>query len=108
MSESDYFAAKNVDDIITHEMAHKRNWDKAKEVYRNGKGKYSSVDEALREMNSQIASVVKNIACTEPNLHSSYLKQSLENRKYNEVVAELEVLNQRASILNDQLEKVLK
>lgn len=108
MSESDYFASKNVDDIITHEMAHKRNWDKAKEVYRNGKGKYSSVDEALREMNSQIASVVKNIAYTEPNLLSGYLKQSLENRKYNEVVAELEVLNQRASILNDQLEKVLK
>lgn len=108
MAKSDYFASKSVDDIITHEMAHKRNWEKAKEIFKKSKEKYSTVDDALRDMNESIASAAKNIAYTEPNILSRYLKQSLENNRYNEVVAELEVLNQREPILADKLKEVLK
>lgn len=54
-----YFASKNLKDILTHELAHKRHWDSAKKLYNKKKKRYNNVEEAKNDLDSQLVNYVK-------------------------------------------------
>ena len=50
-----YFASKDLKDILIHELTHKKHWDSAKEFYKNNKKRYNSLEEAKASLDSVIA-----------------------------------------------------
>ena len=91
-----YFASKNLKDILTHELAHKRHWDSAKKLYNKKKKRYNNVEEAKNDLDSQLISYVKH----QVSLDRKYLsnisqnsKVAYSNNNINELVAEVAVLS---------------
>lgn len=107
--KDDQFAARSVDDIMKHEMAHKFNWDKAKNEYRLHPDKYKDVDDAINTLNAKVMAYVKNVAFTDPMFlsHSKYLRDAFLRGNSREVVAELNVLKLQDPTLNKLIREVL-
>ena len=91
-----YFASKNLKDILTHELAHKRHWDSAKRLYNKKKKRYNHVEEAKNDVDTQLISYVKH----QVSLDRKYLsnisqnsKVAYSNNNINELVAEVAVLS---------------
>ena len=93
-----YFASKNLKDILTHELAHKRHWDSAKKLYNKKKKRYNNVEEAKNDLDSQLVNYVKQ----QENTDFFYVRKISKNaneawrmRNINELVAEVEVLGDK-------------
>lgn len=54
-----YFASKNLNDIITHELAHKMHWDSAKRLYNKKKKIYNNIEEAKKHLDEDLIKYVK-------------------------------------------------
>lgn len=107
---SGYFASKNADDIIKHEMTHKMNWDKAKAEYKAHPNKYRDLDDTIEQLNSRVMSYAKRMIYSDASLvkQSGYLNSSLLLNNSREVVAELKVLGLPDKALNRLVQEVLK
>ncbi|MBF0714502.1 minor capsid protein [Gemella sp. GH3] len=93
---SGYFAARNLKDILTHELAHKKHWDNAKSLYKKYPKRYNNIESAKRDLDSELMAYVK----TQVSLDRQYLSNISKNAKVaysngniNELVAEVEVLD---------------
>lgn len=93
-----YFASKNLKDILTHELAHKRHWDSAKKLYNKKKKRYNNVEEAKNDLDSQLVNYVKQ----QENTDFFYVRKISKNaneawrmRNINELVAEVKVLGDK-------------
>ena len=93
-----YFASKNLKDILTHELAHKRHWDSAKKLYNKKKKRYNNVEEAKSDLDSQLVNYVKQ----QENTDFFYVRKISKNaneawrmRNINELVAEVKVLGDK-------------
>ena len=94
-----YFASKNLKDILTHELAHKRHWDSAKKLYNQKKKRYNSVEEAKNDLDSELIKYVNNQKSFDYNYllkisENAHINFSLFNN-INELVAEVTVLNDK-------------
>lgn len=93
---SGYFASKNLYDILLHELAHKRHWDRVKRLYNRNKKRYNSLEEAKKDLDSPIIQYVKQ----QHSLDYFYLTNVSENanlayvynQNINELVAEVIVI----------------
>lgn len=48
--DTSYFPARNIDDVITHELdGHKRHWDMVKKFYNDNLDRYSSLEDAKQD-----------------------------------------------------------
>lgn len=90
-----YFASKNLKDILTHELTHKKHWDSAKKLYNERKKRYNNIEEAKKDLDSQLISYVKH----QVSIDRKYLsdisqntKAAYSNKNINELVAEVMVL----------------
>ena len=108
-----YFASKNLNDIITHELAHKMHWDSAKRLYNKKKKLYNSLEEAKKHLDEDLIKYVK----TQENTDFYYVEnisrnafEAWEINNINELVAEVAVLNQKLEdkALLDKVKGVLK
>ena len=94
-----YFASKNLKDILTHELAHKRHWDSAKRLYNKKKKRYNNVEEAKNDLDSELIKYVNNQKSFDYNYllkisENAHINFSLFNN-INELVAEVTVLNDK-------------
>lgn len=108
-----YFASKNISDILKHELTHKQHWDSAKAFYKNNKKRYNSLEVAMSALNSPLMSYVK----TQQSQNMMYLYDisidalaAFEKNNINELVAEVGVLGENTpdSVLLEKVEEVLK
>lgn len=108
-----YFASKDLNDIITHELAHKMHWDNAKRLYNNKKKRYNNVEEAKKHLDEDLIKYVKMQESTD----FFYVKNISQNaseawgmNNINELVAEVAVLNQKLEdkVLLNKVKGVLK
>lgn len=89
-----YFSSKTIDDILVHELTHKRHWDSAKAFYKQHHKTYNSLEEAKNALDAPVVSYIKRQVLVDPFYLSSmsdYAKLSAFNGYYNEVIAELMV-----------------
>ena len=107
-----YFASKDLKDILIHELTHKKHWDSAKEFYKNNKKRYNSLEEAKASLDSQIISYVRTQLSFDYNYLakiSDYADISAFNERYNEVIAEAMVAdNEFSRDLQERIKEVLK
>lgn len=94
-----YFASKNLKDILTHELAHKRHWDSAKRLYNKKKKRYNNVEEAKNDLDSELIKYINNQKSFDYNYllkisENAHINFSLFNN-INELVAEVAVLNDK-------------
>ncbi len=94
-----YFASKNLNDIITHELAHKMHWDSAKRLYNKKKKRYNNVEEAKNDLDSELIKYINNQKSFDYNYllkisENAHINFSLFNN-INELVAEVAVLNDK-------------
>ena len=108
-----YFASKDLNDIITHELAHKMHWDNAKRLYNKKKKLYNSLEEAKKHLDEDLIKYVKE----QTSLDRAYLAEISENariafgnKNVNELVAEVAVLNDKVDdkTLLNKVKGVLK
>lgn len=108
-----YFASKNISDILKHELTHKQHWDSAKAFYKNNKKRYNSLEVAMSALNSPLMSYVK----TQQSQNMMYLYDisidalaAFEKNNINELIAEVGVLGENTpdSVLLEKVEEVLK
>lgn len=108
-----YFASKNLNDIITHELAHKMHWDSAKRLYNKKKKLYNSLEEAKKHLDEDLIKYVKMQENTDFYYVENISRNAFEAREVNninELVAEVAVLNQKLEdkALLDKVKGVLK
>ena len=94
-----YFASKDLNDIITHELAHKMHWDNAKRLYNRKKKRYNNVEEAKNDLDSELIKYINNQKSFDYNYllkisENAHINFSLFNN-INELVAEVAVLNDK-------------
>ena len=91
--KGDYFVAKTLADVITHELTHKKHWDSAKTLYKAKPKLYNNVDEAKNSLDSELEKYLKNVTMNDLN----YLMKQLSinasvsytnGSSVNEIVAE--------------------
>ena len=93
-----YFAAKDFNDILVHELAHKQHWDSAKRLYKHNKKRYNSVEEAKRDLDVELISYVKKqegIDFFYTRKVSKNANESWRKKNINELVAEVSVLREK-------------
>jgi len=109
-----FFAAKDIEEAIVHELTHKQHWDSAKAFYKANKKRYNSIEQAMMELNSGLIAYVKQ----QQSLDRSYLKDIslnaynafLYHNNINELVAEIGVIGDNVTdkVLLKKVKEVLK
>ncbi|MCI5942062.1 MAG: hypothetical protein MRZ40_05770 [Ligilactobacillus animalis] len=91
-----YFAAKNVDDVLTHELAHKNHWDAAKRLYKSKPKRYNTVEGAKRFLDESLEQYVKNVQAQDRQYLNKIVSQNADRKfgegSINEIVADVAVL----------------
>lgn len=109
-----YFAAKNVDDVLTHELAHKSHWDSAKALYKSKPKMYNTVEGAKKVLDESLEKYVKNVQAQEMQYLGKYISRNAERNfeegSVNEIVAEVAVLGDKLEdkVLLNLVSEVLK
>lgn len=108
-----YFASKDLQGILVHELTHKKHWDTAKEFYKNNRKRYNSVEEAKNAMDSPLISYIKSQQQADYNYLykiSDYADIAGFEGKYNEVIAEAVTAGDslQDSLLLKKIKEVLK
>ena len=88
-----------MNDIITHELAHKMHWDNAKRLYNKKKKIYNNIEEAKNDLDSELIKYINNQKSFDYNYllkisENAHINFSLFNN-INELVAEVTVLNDK-------------
>lgn len=98
-----YFASSNLNDILKHELTHKRHWDSARKLYNKNKKQYNNVKEAKKTLDLSLLSYVNRQSSTDFN----YVYNISENAgvtydkgNINELVEEVMVLGDKTSDKN--------
>lgn len=109
-----FFAAKDIEEAIVHELTHKQHWDSAKAFYKANKKRYNSIEQAMMELNSELIAYVKQ----QQSLDRRYLKDTslnaynafLYHNNINELVAEIGVIGDNVTdkVLLKKVKEVLK
>ena len=109
-----FFAAKDIEEAIVHELTHKQHWDSAKAFYKANKKRYNGIEQAMMELNSGLIAYVKQ----QQSLDRSYLKDIslnaynafLYHNNINELVAEIGVIGDNVTdkVLLKKVKEVLK
>lgn len=117
IAHRDSFASQNLGDIIQHELGHKEHWDAAKKFYSTHSNKYNNLNEAKKELDSQLEKYIAMQDYTylsstvSPYAATSYRFSKIhQNENFiNEVIAEYTVMgNTTDPNLNNLIEGVLK
>ncbi|MCR1881307.1 hypothetical protein NSA12_08945, partial [Ligilactobacillus murinus] len=94
-----YFAAKTVEDVLTHELAHKSHWDSAKALYKSKPKMYNTVEGAKKVLDESLENYVKNVQAQEMQYLDKYISRNAERNfeegSVNEIVAEVAVLGDK-------------
>lgn len=96
-----YFAAKTVEDVLTHELAHKSHWDSAKALYKSKPKRYNDVENAKRFLESELNSYINRSMSQDSNYLSKNVSENanmaFKRGTVNEVVADVTVLGSKIS-----------
>ena len=91
-----YFAAKTVEDVLTHELAHKSHWDSAKALYKSKPKMYNTVEGAKKVLDESLENYVKNVQAQERRYLNEIVSRNAEEKfkegSINEIVADVAVL----------------
>ena len=90
--KGDYFVAKTLEDVVTHELTHKKHWDSAKALYKAKPKLYNNIDEAKKSLDSELEKYLKNVTMNDLNYLMKQLSENAAvgygNGSVNEIVAE--------------------
>lgn len=93
-----YFASSNLNDILKHELTHKKHWDSARKLYNRKKKQYNDVKDAKATLDSQLISYVKSQKSNDFRYVYNISKNAdsaFNTGNINELVAEVMVLGNR-------------
>lgn len=112
--DTSYFPARNIDDVITHELdGHKRHWDMVKKFYNDNLDRYSSLEDAkqdyersfrnyiVKQQSSDYFYVSKTVS---KNAEQAFIRDNL----LNELVADCAVIQHNGEITDELLFNKLK
>ena len=93
-----HFAAKTIDGLIGHEITHDKHWNAAKRLYNSKPGRYTSVEMAKEDLDSQLWSYVKRQVANDHFYVQSISENAylaFTNGNINELVADVNVLGNK-------------
>lgn len=114
--EKQIFAAKDLSEIIHHELGHKKHWDAIKKFYKANKSKYNNLNEAKKILDSQLESYINKqsllylrfTVSPYAQISYSFAKKHNSLNIVNEVIAEVIALNGSTDLfLNNLIESEL-
>ena len=107
--DKSYFPARNLDDVITHELdGHKRHWDMVKKFYNANLDRYLSLEDAKQDYERSLREFVVKQQVSD----SLYISKAISNNAYerfkekgllNELIADGAVLHKQGNIKEDLL-----
>ena len=104
LTKQNLFVAKNISQIIKHELGHKLHWDAAKRFYQANKNKYNNIKEAKNSLDANLEQYISyqltdnySYLIENVSMYAHYsFRFAKENNKYNivnEVIAEVIAAN---------------
>ena len=112
--DTSYFPARNIDDVITHELdGHKRHWDMVKKFYNDNLDRYSSLEDAKQDYERSF----RNYIVKQQSSDYFYVRRNIsenafigleKNGQINEAVADCDVLYRKGEILDNELKTLFK
>lgn len=112
--DTSYFPARNLDDVITHELdGHKRHWDMVKKFYVDNLEKYSSLGDAKQDYERSLRSYIVKQQSSDYFYVSKTVSRNAEqafihDNSLNELVADCAVIQHNGEISDELLFKELK
>lgn len=105
------FPAKNQDDILTHEFAHKKHWDAVKQFYNVQPSRYNSLEDAKNEFDTPIRKFIATQITSDPlyvkKTVSGNAQNAYDDGSINEFIADAVVLMKNQMLMEDAI-KLLK
>ncbi len=100
------FEARNITDVLRHELGHKRHWDAIKRYYIAHYSRYNNIKQAKNDLDSKLKKYIasQNLSFL-VDILSYYAYISFENGSVNEVIAEYYVHGKTS---DPQLDKLIK
>ncbi len=112
--DKSYFPARNLDDVITHELdGHKRHWDMVKRFYNNNLDKYSSLKDAKQDLEMPLREYIVK----QQSSDYYYVRKNISENAFiglekggqmNEVIADSELLYQKDEISDQEFKKLFE
>lgn len=106
-----YFASRNIDELLEHELAHTEHWDAAKRFQKSSPKRYNTVEVAKNVLDADFVSYIKRQMKTDPMYLlglSEYASVSFERQEYNEILAEAVLKPKFDENLTKIIERMLK
>ena len=90
--DTEWFAAKNLDMVVDHELGgHKKHWDAVKLYYKDNSSRFSSIMDAKNELEADLRKYVKEQVVANPRyIEEVVSKNADKNREksLNELIAD--------------------
>ena len=112
--DTDFFAARDLDDILVHELGgHKRHWEAVERYYNNNANRFKSIQEAKQELESELR---KYITAQISN-DSYYLAKCVSDNAFqqfsmkkilNECIADATILMEREELKDEHLKMLIE
>jgi len=113
--DTDYFPARNVDDVLAHELdGHKQHWDAVDRYYKDNTDKFSDVMQAKNDLEKDLFKYVNKAQIENPryiidniseNAYDGFNDNKLEN-KLNELIADSRITC-KDKYLSELIDKVI-
>lgn len=113
--DTSYFAAKNLDDVLLHELGgHKQHWDSVYKYYEKNKDNFSSIEEAKENIEGSLLNFIKNKSIYDYKYISKNISENafdgFLSRKnvLNELIADGKILMEKGLLKDDELIQLMK
>lgn len=119
IANQNLFVSNNLEQVLRHELGHKRHWDAAKKFYHAHKSHYNNLNEAKHDLDRKVEKYIlsqvdidytylrKNVSLY-AFYSFEYAKKEFKFNLVNEVIAEVEAMNgSKDKYLNELINEVL-
>ncbi|MBR6044749.1 MAG: hypothetical protein IKP47_03840 [Ruminococcus sp.] len=112
--DKSYFPARNLDDVIIHELdGHKRHWDMVKKFYNENIDRYSSLEDAKQDLERPLREYIfkqqsSDYYYVKKNISENAFRSVEKSGQINEVIADCELLYQKGEISDTEFKKLFE